>query len=65
VRLAPGTLHSFTAEDCELLRQLSTLLLPELPVHPVGALACPAGAARQSFALEVQALVPRSSAPKS
>jgi hypothetical protein len=60
VRLAPGTLPSFTAEDCELLRQLSTLLLPELPVHPLGApLACPAAAARQPFALEVQALIPR------
>jgi hypothetical protein len=61
VRLAPGTLHSFTAGDCELLRQLATLLLPELPVHTVGAgLTCPAGAARHSFALEVQALMPRS-----
>jgi hypothetical protein len=60
VRLAPGTLPSFTAEDCELLRQLSTLLLPELPVHPLGApLACPAATARQPFALEVQALIPR------
>jgi hypothetical protein len=62
VRLAPGTPRSYTAEDCELLKQLSTLLLPALPVHPVGAgLTCPApGAARRSFALEVQALIPRS-----
>ncbi len=62
VRLAPGTLHSLTAEDCELLRQLSTLLLPLLPVHAIGAgLSCPApGAARRSYALEVQALIPRS-----
>jgi hypothetical protein len=61
VRLAPGTMRSFTAQDCELLRQLGTLLLPELPVHRVGAgLTCPGGAARQSFALEVRALIPRS-----
>jgi hypothetical protein len=61
VRLAPGTLRSYTAQDCELLRQLGTLLLPELPVHPLGAgLACPAGAAHHSFALEVRALIPRS-----
>jgi len=62
VRLAPGTLRSFTEEDCELLRQLATLLLPALPVHPLGAgLSCPApGAARHSFALEVQTLMPRS-----
>ncbi len=62
VRLAPGTLRSYTGEDCELLRQLSTLLLPSLPVRPVGAaLTCPApGAARHSYALEVQALIPRS-----
>lgn len=59
VRLGPGTLRSFTAGDCELLRQLETLLLPELPVHPLGErLACPAGAARHPFALEVQALIP-------
>lgn len=62
VRLAPGTLHSFTAGDCELLRQLGSLLLPALPVHTIGAaLTCPApGAARHSYALEVQALIPRS-----
>jgi hypothetical protein len=61
VRLAPGTMRSFTPRDCELLRQLGTLLLPELPVHRVGArLTCPAGAAPQSFALEMQALIPRS-----
>lgn len=61
VRLAPETLHSYTAEDCELLRQLSTQLLPALPVHPVGAgLTCPArGAAPHAYALEVQALIPR------
>lgn len=60
VRLAPGALHSYTEEDCELVRQLSTLLLPSLPVHVVGAgLTCPAsGAARHPFALEVQALIP-------
>ncbi len=61
VRLAPGTLRSYQPEDCELLRQLSTQLLPSLPVHPVGAgLTCPApGAAPHSYALEVQALIPR------
>lgn len=61
VRLAPGTLHHFTATDCELMRQLRALLFPELPVQAVGAeFSCPAGAARHSFALEVQTLVPLS-----
>lgn len=61
VRLAPGILHSYKPEDCELLKELSTLLLPSLPVHPLGAgLTCPApGAARRTYALEVQALIPR------
>jgi len=61
VRLAPGVLHSYKPEDCELLKQLSTQLLPSLPVQLVGAgLSCPApGAAHQGYALEVQALIPR------
>lgn len=62
VPLGPGTLRSFTAADCELLRQLDALLLPQLPVHPLGAgLACPAAPTHRSFALEVQALIPSSS----
>jgi hypothetical protein len=62
VRLAPGSLRSYTGEDCELLKQLSTLLLPALRVQLVGpGLTCPvASAARRSYALEVQALIPRS-----
>jgi hypothetical protein len=62
VRLAPGTPRSFTAGDCELLRQLSMLLLPALPLPTVGpGLTCSvASAARRPFALEVQALIPRS-----
>lgn len=62
VRLGPGTPRSFNGEDCELLRQLGTLLLPALPLHTVGpGLTCPAaGAAHHAFALEVQALIPRS-----
>lgn len=60
VRLAPGTLHSYQPEDCELLKQLSTQLLPALPVHPVGAgLTCPAPGTGHPYALEVQALIPR------
>ena len=61
VRLAPGTLHSYEPGDCELLKQLSTQLLPSLPVRPLGGgLTCPApGTAPRGYALEVQALIPR------
>jgi hypothetical protein len=62
VRLTPGAPHSLGADDCELLRQMNALLLPALPVHVLHAsLACPAPAgSRHPYALEVQALVPRS-----
>jgi hypothetical protein len=60
VRLAPGTLHSYKPEDCELLKQLSTQLLPALPVQRVGPeLTCPAPRTGRGYALEVQALIPR------
>jgi hypothetical protein len=62
IRLAPGRLASWTRGDCELLKQVSSELLAALPVHALGtALACPApGAPAARFALEVQALLPRS-----
>jgi hypothetical protein len=62
IRLAPGELRSFTADDCELLRQASAALLAALPVRLVGTgLACAArGAPHHGYALEVQALVPHS-----
>jgi hypothetical protein len=63
VRIGPGQPHSFTAGDCELLKQINSQLLAALPVRVVGArLSCPAagGAARQPFALRVQTLVPHS-----
>lgn len=63
VRIAPGEPHSFTADDCELLRQIDSLLLPALPLHVVAAsfsCSAPQGAARERFALRVQALLPHS-----
>ncbi len=63
VRIGPGQPHSFTAEDCELLKQVNSQLLVALPVRVVGAsLSCPAagGAARHPFALRVQTLLPHS-----
>jgi hypothetical protein len=60
VRLAPGTLKHLTNADCELLKQMNAGLLVALPVQVVSApLDCTApAAARGSFALEVQALIP-------
>lgn len=62
IRLAPGEPHSLTRGDCELLRQMTASLLAALPVQVVGAApSCRGGAAAgQPFALEVQALIPRS-----
>lgn len=62
VLLAPGTLPSFTAADCGLLEEISSRVFPATPLRVVGTpLACPApGTARAPFALEVQALLPRS-----
>lgn len=62
IRLTPAQLPSFTGADCGLLKQLSSELLPATPVRVVGApLECSAaGAARPGFALEVEALIPRS-----
>jgi hypothetical protein len=62
IRLAPGRLASWTKADCELLKQVSSRLLVALPVRVVGTpLECAApGAPAARFALEVQALIPRS-----
>jgi hypothetical protein len=60
VRLAPGKVPSFTAADCELLRQMNDKLLAALPVRVVGTLTCPAASSNERFALEVQALLPHS-----
>jgi hypothetical protein len=62
IRLAPGRLASWTGADCELLKQVSAELLVALPVRVLGTpLECPApGAPPARFALEVQALIPRS-----
>lgn len=62
VLLKPGEPHSLTADDCELLRQINTTLLPALPVHVMRAsLECQgASGARRPYALRVQALIPRS-----
>lgn len=59
-RLGPGKLPSFTTQDCELLRQMRTQLLAALPVRVLGTLSCPASASKEQYALEVQALLPRS-----
>lgn len=60
VQLGPGKVPSFTAADCELLRQMNDKLLAALPVRVVGTLNCPAASANERFALEVQALLPHS-----
>jgi hypothetical protein len=58
IRLGPGKPATFTAGDCELLKQMNDKLLVALPVHVVGSLSCQAGAAKRHFTLEVQALLP-------
>jgi hypothetical protein len=65
VRLGPGKVASFTAADCELLRQMNDKLLAALPVQVVGTLNCPPASSKERFALEVQALLPHSGHPGS
>jgi hypothetical protein len=61
--LSAGKLPSFTAADCGLLQQLSSELFPPTPLRVVGRpLECPAANATPPprFALEVEALIPKS-----
>jgi hypothetical protein len=59
VRLVPGDPHAFTADDCELMRQITAELFGalELPVTAAKFACSAAGGAAPGFAVTVRALL--------
>jgi hypothetical protein len=58
VRFAPGSPSSLSAEDCELMRQLTAGLLTTLDLHADAKFHCDAAPAER-FAVTVRALLPK------
>ncbi|GAC1452311.1 MAG: hypothetical protein PVS2B3_07950 [Steroidobacteraceae bacterium] len=59
VRFTPGSPHSLTAEDCELMRQMTAGLFSALDLHAEAKFHCAAAPAGR-FAVAVRALLPAS-----
>lgn len=63
VHLAPGSPHSLTGEDCELVRQLSSGLLAGLGLRVTDAqFPCQQSGARERFSVTVHVLLPAEAA---
>jgi hypothetical protein len=58
VRFAPGSPQSLTAEDCELMKQMTAGLLQALDLHADARFRCAATAPAERFTITVRALLP-------
>jgi hypothetical protein len=58
VRFTPGSPHSLTADDCELMRQMTAGLLATLDLHADAKFHCAAAVPAERFAVTVRALLP-------
>ena len=57
VRFTPGNPHSLTADDCELMKQMTAGLLEALDLHAQAKFHCTAAAPGERFAVTVRALL--------
>lgn len=59
VRFTPGSPSSLTAQDCELMKQMTAGLLAALDLQADAKFRCAAAAAAERFAVTVRALLPK------
>lgn len=59
VRFTPGNPSSLTAEDCELMQQITAGLLTALDLHAAAKFRCTAVVPAERFAVTVRALLPK------